>query len=215
MLGLVISTGIAVGPPSPSDGGFITRHKIHVFTFDKEEREDTPPPVEMGRIELAVVHVAAADESAASLGDVLYCAGPDFRKLHDTYFDEFGLFRHPFRSSPGAGLAFVERITLDPPWLGRNIDLAIVHRLRQTLAEGCKLLVVDSASREEAEHWMQIGFEHSRAGQEHGFMHLSGRGHPRIAEEPNDEHRFKVVPPSRFAWVDEDDKADDEGDEDA
>ena len=210
MLRLSISTRIAVEEPS-TDGGFITWHDVLIqrdalVDSEREAAGDHLEKVEqIGRAKLAIVHVGALLESDdTSLYDVLDAESGDLAALYPLYFDDDeDWFKDEFASAAGVDLGYIQELTIDAAWQGRNIDLAAIQRLNETLAAGCKVLVMALSSPEEVEHWEQMGFE-VPAGEdsEPSLVHLNNEGtHPRVVPvedprstaAPHEQDRFKVL----------------------
>src|SRR5512132_1863748 len=224
MFRLSISTRISVEEPS-SDGGFITWFDVLIHRDasvvdddgaggdDPEEGDEKVEQI--GRAQLAIVHVGAVLESDDNVFDVLDAESSDLEALYSLYFDEEeGWFKDEFGSAAGVDLGYIQELTIDPAWQGRNIELAVVQRLNATLAAGCKVLVMAVSSPEEVAHWKQMGFEvPASEGVEPDYVHLNNAaGHPRVVPvehprsiaEPHEEDRFKVL--------DDDDEDDDDED---
>jgi hypothetical protein len=213
MLRLSVSTCISVDEPS-TDGGFITRFDVLIHRYrpvdddggaggdDLEEGDEKAEQI--GRAEIAIVHVGALLESDDSLHDVLDADSGDLEALYHLYFDEEeGWFKDEFGSAAGVDLGYIEELTIDPTWQGRNIELAVVQRLNATIAAGCKVLVIPVRSREEIARWEQMGFEVSAPeGSEPHHVHLTNDvthprvvpvEHPRSIPELHEADRFKVL----------------------
>jgi hypothetical protein len=211
MLRLSSSTCIAVEEPS-ADSGFITWHDIlierdaRVDNGDDAGGGDLEEVEQIGRAKLAIVHVGALLESDdTSLYDVLDAESGDLEALYPLYFDDDeDWFKDEFASAAGVDLGYIQELTIDAAWQGRNIELAVVQRLNETLAAGCKVLVMALSSPEEVEHWEQMGFE-VPAGEdsEPSLVHLNNEGtHPRVVPvedprstaAPHEQDRFRVLP---------------------
>jgi hypothetical protein len=157
---------------------------------------------EIGEVEVVLVHVGAAYASGENVYDVLRAGKVNLAALHDVYFER-GWFRSEFVDGAGVDLLYIASAWMTRPWEGRNIELAAVQRICETIGAGCKLVAKPFASSSEAKHWMQMGFEvstHARGGSR--YMHRSQAQqhprvvpahHPRDVAEPHKEGRFKVV----------------------
>ena len=138
-----------------------------------------------------------------SLYDVLDAESGDLEALYSLYFDDDeDWFKDEFASAAEVDLGYIQELTLDAAWQDRNIDLAVVQRLNETLAAGCKMLVM-AVSSEEVARWEQMGFE-VPAGEdsELGLDHLNNEGtHPRVVRvedprsiaAPHEQDRFNVL----------------------
>jgi hypothetical protein len=198
-LRLEILTGVPVEEPTASGGGFVTWFEVKIVIAEDEEPDDEEAPasveVEVGKARLTHVHVGAVRESPDRLKDVLECQG--LEELYATYFDEEH-FIEDFEHAPGVGLMYLDELTVHPRWLGHNIELAVVYRLCQTIAEGCKVFALRSASAEEEAQWTRLGFEPSifePSTHRTNLLHLTvGYPYARVYEGPDDDFRFTVEP---------------------
>ena len=226
MIRLSVSTRIAVAEPS-TDGGFITWFDVLIQRdapvgddggAGSDDLEEGDEKVEqIGRAKLAIVHVGALfDRDDTLLYDVLDAESGDLEALYSLYFDkEEDWFKDEFGSAAGVDLGYIQELTLDPAWQGRNIELAVVQRLNETLAAGCKVLVMAVSLPEEVTRWEQMGFEvPAPEGGEPDYVHLNNAGthprvvpmeHPRNIPESHEEDRFRVL-------HDDDDDDDDDDD---
>ncbi len=214
MIRLSVSTRISVEEPS-TDGGFITWFDVLIHRdapvvddggAGGDDLEEGDEKVEqIGRAKLAIVHVGALfDRDDTLLYDVLDAESADLEALYSLYFDEEeDWFKDEFASAAGVDLGYIQELTIDPAWQGRNIELAVVQRLNATIAAGCKALVMALSSPEEVARWEQMGFEvPASEGGEPGYVHLNNAGghprvvpveHPRRIAEPHEEDRFRVL----------------------
>jgi hypothetical protein len=231
MIRLSVSTRISVEEPS-TDGGFITWYDIliqrdaPVVDDDGADSNDLEKVEQIGRAKLAIVHVGALFESDdTSLYDVLDAESGDLEALYPLYFDDDeDWFKDEFASAAGVDLGYIQELTINAAWQGRNIELAVVQRLNETLAAGCKVLVMALSSLEEVARWEQMGFE-VPAGEdsEPGLVHLNNEGtHPRVVPvehpgriaAPHEEDRFRVLRDEDGDDEDEDEDEDEDGDGD-
>jgi hypothetical protein len=67
----------------------------------------------------------------------------------------------------------VRQLHLKPGWEGRNIDLALLRRLRDTIGEGCELAVMPYESESDIAHWQRLGFILTTPERQVGYLHLS------------------------------------------
>lgn len=226
MLRLSVSTRISVDEPS-ADGGFITWFDVLIHRYPPvdddagaggDDLEEGDEGVEqIGRAAIAIVHVGAVLDSHDSLYDALDADSGDLEALYHLYFDEEqGWFKDEFGCAAGVDLGYIQELTIEPPWQGRNIELAVVQRLNATIAAGCKVLVIPVSSPEEITCWEQMGFEVSAPeGSEPCHVHLNNAvahprvvpvEHPRGIPEPHEEDRFKVITEDEDDDEDEDDE---------
>lgn len=193
-LRLSISTVVVVEDPRTTTGAFITRWEVKVRAAEEADDGGSGVEAEVGHAQLAHVHVGTVHESGESLADVLDAEGGALAALRDVYFrhDDFIL---DFWSAAGVGLLYIDNLAIHPSWQGRNIELAVVQRLAETLAEGCKLVVLHCASHDDAAPWVAMGFERSAADGAGEFLHLIVDSPPsRVVAELGNDFRFGVLP---------------------
>ncbi len=184
MIRLSVSTRISVEEPS-TDGGFITWYDVliqrdaSVVDDDGADGDDLEKVEQIGSARLAIVHVGALFESDDTLlYDMLDAESGDLEALYSLDFDDEGWFKDEFASAAGVDLGYIQELTIDPAWQGRNIELAVVHRLNETLAAGCKVLVMALSSPEEVAHWEEMGFR------------IPGRRGQRARSRPSEQRRY-------------------------
>jgi hypothetical protein len=213
VLRLSVSTRISVDEPT-ADGGFVTWFDVRIHRFSEMDddgglggadiEEGDEGVEQIGRAEIAIVHVGAVLASHDTLYDVLDADSGDLEALYHLYFDEDqDWFKDEFACAPGVDLGYLQDLTIEPAWQGRNIEFAVVQRLCDTIAAGCKVLVVPVSSPEEVTHWAQMGFEvPASEGSDPGHVHLNNElvhprvvpvEHPRSLPAPHEEDRFKVL----------------------
>ena len=221
MLRLLASTRISVDEPT-ADGGFVTWFDIRIHRIPEGDDDDGSGGAGMeegdeegeqiGRAEFAIVHVGAVLESDDSVYDVLDADSGDLEALYHLYFDDNqDWFKDEFACAPGVDLGYLRDLTMEPAWQGRNIEFAVIQRLCDTIAAGCKVLVMPVSSPEEVKRWEPMGFEvPASEGTDPGHIHLNNElAHPRVVPveyprsipEPHEHDRFKVLEPE-----DEDDE---------
>ncbi len=117
------------------------------------------------------------------------------------YVPETGALRDELDLQGGdLDLLFIEAINLESAYLGRDLELAVVARLRDAFCAGVGIIVVNAATEEESSGWARIGFVHSGEGEAAGLMHLdTALRTPRVVDELREDDRiaFKVLPKSR------------------
>jgi hypothetical protein len=146
-------------------------------------------PIRSGEARFALLHVGEVAGGHGDLWRALRAGG--LEHLHDAYFHQ-GWYREEFAEGAGIDLLFVERVAVetDPK---RNLELAIVRRLSETIGSGCQLVVMPYASPLEAAHWGQLGFEISTPGRARGLLHMKmGQSHPELVDVKGDG-AFEVV----------------------
>ncbi len=175
---LSISGDIALDQPS----------KSYVTWLDVRIGEDLQT---FGMARVAIVHVG---EIADALGD-LYPAlrGTKLEALCDAYFAQ-GWYKDDFADGAGIDLIYVESIEIDAAHQHKNLDLALVRRLCDTLGSGCQLAVMPFADALTAGHWGRLGFSLTTPGRTSGLMHMKlGYRHAQVVDATGSGH-FEVLP---------------------
>lgn len=186
---LRISTEIPLHEPD-SDAGFVTWLHVDIL----EDNEESAGEKRVGHARAAIVHVGRALDSEESLLDVLDADSGALEALYEVYFDpKTDWFKEELAEAAGRDLLYIHEIEIEPGHAGRNVELALVRRLADTLGQGCELVVLPFGSRRDVELWSRLGFSVSTPGAGEGYMHLSlaFRG-PRIDEDK--PGHFKIVP---------------------
>jgi hypothetical protein len=144
-----------------------------------------------GVARIAVVHVG---EIADALGDICPALrGTRLEALADTYFEQ-GWYRDEFSEGAGIDLLFVESIAIDAAHQHKNLDLAAVRRLCDTLGSGCQLAVMPYGDALVASHWGRLGFALSTPGRTNGLMHMKlGYRHAKVVDATGSGD-FEVLP---------------------
>lgn len=133
-----------------------------------------------GAARVALVHVGEIADAAGEVWPALH--GTRLESLHDVYFAQ-GWYKDDYADGAGIDLLFIEQITIDEEQRGRNLDLALVRRLCDTLGSGCQLAVVAYPDAERAAHWAKLGFAISTPGHTAGLMHLKlGYRHAQVVD---------------------------------
>ncbi len=182
---LKISTEIPLSEPD-ADCGLVTWLNVVVVAI----HEDPEPEPEIGRVKAAIIHVGCAN------GDLFFALDADsgeLEQLYQVYFDG-DWFKEELYHGVGHDMLYVSEVEIDPAYRDRNIELAVVRRLCDTLGSGCELAVIYAEDEASSEHWKHMGFELSMAGETTGLMHLAQAfRNPRV-DDPNGEGHFKVLP---------------------
>lgn len=133
-----------------------------------------------GTARLALVHVGEIADAAGEVWPALH--GTRLESLHDVYFSH-GWYKDEYADGAGIDLLFIDHVTVDEHHRGKNLDLAIVRRLCDTLGSGCQLAVVAYPDAERAARWAKLGFAISTPGRTSGLMHLKlGYRHARVVD---------------------------------
>lgn len=143
-----------------------------------------------GTARIAIVHVG---EITDALGDVYPALrGTPLEQLSNAYFAE-GWYRDEFSDGAGIDLLYIERIDMGDEQRARNIDLALVRRLCDTIGSGCQLAVMPYENPLGAAHWGRLGFSLTTVGRSRGLMHMKlGYRHARVVDKGTGE--FEVLP---------------------
>ncbi len=144
-----------------------------------------------GVARVGIVHVG---EIADALGDLYPAlAGTRLATLADTYFSE-GWYRDEFAEGAGIDLLYVESIEIDAAHQHRNLDLAAIGRLCDTLGSGCQLAVMPYPDAIVAGHWGRLGFTLTTPGRTSGLMHMKlGQRHAKVVDATG-AGDFEVLP---------------------
>ena len=91
-------------------------------------------------------------------------------------------------------LVYFQKIEMDPDYIQRNVDLAMVRRLCDVIMHGAGLVVIPFSSPESIAHWMQLGFVMSTPDAEQGYLHLDlDVRRPRV-DDPDKPGYFRLLP---------------------
>ena len=167
---LSISADIELNEPSV-DRGYVTWLDVRAHDSSR---------VLLGTARIALVHVGEIADAYGDLWPALN--GTRLEALHSTYFAQ-GWYNDDFADGAGIDLLYVDRISVEEPWRKRNLDLAIVRRLCDTLGSGCQLASMVYPDAYEAARWGRIGFTPSTPGRTSGLMHMKlGYRHARVVD---------------------------------
>lgn len=144
--------------PGAIDAGFVTRFDVRAYGEDITI---------VGSARAALVHVGEMADAQADVWAALRAAR--LEALADTYFAQ-GWYRDEYADGAGIDLFHVESVVVEP-W-AKNLDLAIVRRLADTIASGCQLVTMHYRDAHEAARWSRIGFASSTPGRAAGLLHL-------------------------------------------
>ena len=160
---------------------FVTWLDVRAFSKSKEL---------LGSARIALVHVG---EIADAHGDIWAALSKTpLEPLHDLYFSQ-GWYNDDYAEGAGIDLLYVDRVDVEPAGEGRNLDLAIVRRLCDTLGSGCQLVSMKYRDASDAMHWARLGFTPSTRGRTAGVMHMQlGFRHARVVSTSTGA--FAVMP---------------------
>lgn len=141
------------------DSGYVTRFDVRAT--DKGETH--------GELRVAVVHVGEIADGPGDLRRVL--AAAKIETLHDVYF-ESGWYRDEYADGAGIDLLYIEHVQVDSVHRARNLDLAMVRRVCDTLGSGAQLAVLPYGHARDVARWAPLGFAPSTQGRSHGLLHM-------------------------------------------
>jgi hypothetical protein len=183
---LSITADIGLDEPSldGAERGYVTW--LDVRAYDTKENGGGL----LGTARVALVHVGEIADAHADLWPAL--RGTRLEALHDPYFSQ-GWYNDEFADGAGIDLLYIEKLSVEAPWRDKNLDLAIVRRLSDTIGSGCQLVSMPYKDAYEAAHWARIGFTSSTPGRSTGLMHMKlGYRHARVVATGTGE--FEVLP---------------------
>ncbi len=122
-----------------------------------------------GVARVALVHVGEMADALGDLWPALHRA--QLEAVHDAYFSQ-GWYRDEYADGAGIDLLYVDHVTVDEERRSKNVDLAMIRRLSDTIGSGCQLVVMPYRDAHEAAHWARLGFVVSTAGRSSGLMHM-------------------------------------------
>jgi hypothetical protein len=168
MLTLEIQTTLLLDEPT-SDDGFVTWLEAAVID-DSFTAEHTP---KVGHVYVALVHVGMIVDAERSLRDVLHADSGELADLHHIYFEDDWIRGDLVAGGKGTDLLYVSELELDISYVGRNVDVAIVLRLCDTLGAGCALAVVPYLADDDIQRWFDAGFKVTEPAQrgDVGYLH--------------------------------------------
>ncbi len=138
------------------------------------------PQQTYGVARVAIVHVGEIADAHGDLDPAL--RGTQLESLCDAYFAE-GWYKDDFADGAGIDLLYVESVEMDAAHQHRNLDLAMVRRLCDTLGSGCQLAVMPYRDALKAGHWGQLGFALTTPGRSSGLMHMKlGYRHAQVVD---------------------------------
>jgi hypothetical protein len=187
MLRINVSASIPLHEPGAAEG-LITWFGVDVYYGEEENEEEL-----IGEATVALVHVGEAANTGQDLLEALEADSAELEALYHTFFQDDWI-KDEFVDGSGTDLLYVADLEIAAACDGRNIDLAVVRRLCDTIGHGCGLTVIPYESKAEVAHWSRMGFVMSTPGESTGWLHMTmGDRKARIAG-PDGEGRFKVVP---------------------
>ena len=123
---LSISADIELKTPG-TKGGYVTWLDVRLGDADRT----------YGVARVAIVHVGEIADAHGDLWPAL--RGTRLEALHDVYFVD-GWYKDDFADGAGIDLLYVESIELDESARNKNLDIAMVNRLAQTIRDGSSAL---------------------------------------------------------------------------
>jgi len=144
-----------------------------------------------GTARVALVHVGEIADAHGDMGTALH--GTPLEPLASTYFSQ-GWYKDEFADGAGIDLLYVESVEMDDSQRGKNLDLAMVRRLSDTLGSGCQLVVMPYRDPITAAHWGRLGFSLTKPGRPSGLMHMKlGYRHAQVVDQTGSGD-FEVLP---------------------
>jgi len=188
---LVIEMKLSIRADLPLDHSRGGSRARYVTWMDVEVTEEGESRVVIGTARVALVHVG---EIADAHGDLLPALhGTPLEPLADAYFAQ-GWYKDDYADGAGIDLLYVESVEMSEAHRARNIDLAMVRRLCDTLGSGCQLSVMPYSTAAVAAHWGRLGFSLTTPGRGRGLMHMKlGQRHARVVDA-NGTGDFEVLP---------------------
>lgn len=185
---LRVDTDLTVNEPNEDDGLVVRWRVAIVRDHDDDVREDV-----LGSVSAWVIQYGGAVDVGAKLDLVM--AG-SLEPLHRAVFTEDGWLREDFEDASGSALLYIETLDLSDEWRDRLVDLAVVHRLGETIGQGCSLTVLNGTEARRTSQWGRIGFA-LVAGAEEPFLALNmGKRIPHL--RPGFDDVYEVVPSPRY-----------------
>lgn len=139
---------------------------------------------------VALVHVGEILDAEGELWPAL--RDTRLESLHDVYFAQ-EWYRDEFADGAGIDLMVIDDVTIDATRQDRNLDLAIVRRLCDTIGSGSQIAVMAYRNALEATIWARLGFLSSTPGRPSGWLHLKlGQRNARVVS--SGPGTFEVLP---------------------
>lgn len=154
-----LSVSTVIDLEGPQKSGYVTWLDV---TLSDDNRA-------YGTARVALVHVGEISDAAGEVWPALHKTR--LEPIHDVYFAQ-GWYKDDFADGAGIDLLYIDHVTVDEAHRGKNLDLALVRRLCDTLGSGCQLAVVAYPDAERTAHWSQLGFAISTPGRPSGLMHM-------------------------------------------
>lgn len=146
---------------------------------------DSPAPGTLlgqtfGVARVALVHVGEIADAFGDLSPAL--RGTSLETVCEAYFAQ-GWYKDDFADGAGIDLLYVEVVEVATSHRQRNLDLAMVRRLCDTLGSGCQLAVMPYADAAAATHWARLGFSLTTPGHPSGLLHMKlGQRHAQVVD---------------------------------
>lgn len=157
---------------SQNNGRYVTWLDVRLMSDDGARS--------FGSARIALVHVGEIADAAGEVWPALLHTR--LEPLHDVYFAQ-GWYKDEYADGAGIDLLFIDHVRVDEEYGGKNLDLALVRRLCDTLGSGCQLAVVAYGDAQAAAHWGALGFAISTPGRTTGLMHMKlGYRHAQVVD---------------------------------
>ena len=166
----------------PGAGGLVTWLDVRIG-------DSIAQPCGVARV--AIVHVGEIADAHGDLDPAL--RGTALEALSDAYFFQ-GWYKDDFADGAGIDLLYIQSIEMDAAHAHRNLDLAAVRRLCDTLGSGCQIAVMPYTHPLAAAHWGRLGFALTTPGRRTGLMHMKlGYRHAQVVDATG-AGDFEVLP---------------------
>ncbi|MBX3191680.1 MAG: hypothetical protein KF819_32105 [Labilithrix sp.] len=176
---LTVTADITLDGPTTSD---VTWLDVHIS--DDGARS-------YGTARVAIVHVGEIADAHGDLWPALH--GTRLEPIVDAYFSQ-GWYRDEFADGAGIDLLYIDSIEMSAAHRAKNLDLAMVRKLCDTLGSGCQLAVMAYGDAHGAAHWGRLGFSLTTPGRTNGLMHMKlGYRHARVVDATG-AGDFEVLP---------------------
>ena len=181
MLVLTIQTEMPLSEPN-EEFGFVTWLDVSIRQFDAPTREP------IGHARIAVIQVADAMNRGVEIREVL-SAESELFGLYDVFFDDDEYLKADYANGVGFNVMYFAEIKLGPVCRDKRIEEALVRRLSDTWGEACAIAVVPL--EDDAERWLEIGFQVSETTSRYAFIDLSIE-HPKVVAANEQGNAFRI-----------------------
>lgn len=186
---LHVSADIQLSEPTV-DCGLVTWFHIDILDDD---RDDGSEPIRAGHTRVVRIRASHAADNYESLWETIFAGSGELEAIYEIFYHDRGLKKN-FSDGSSADVLYVSEIDLEPAYEHRNIDLALLRRLCDTICHGSALAVVDYTSQHDIAHWERLGFEVATPGADEGYLFLRLTHRTARIDDPDKPVHFKVLP---------------------